>query len=148
MTEDLVERGAEKLVAVNARVKPGESVIVVTDDAVTGVAARLARAAGAAGAQVTTCHMSARFSDGQEPPPPVAAAMLEAAIIFSPVSVSITHTRAMRAALNAGARAVLLTAYTEEFLASPALLDTDFERFDETLDLTGKFIRVTGSCCL
>ncbi len=127
MNDELIARGVRKLVAVNARVQPRESVVVVTDDALTGVAVRVAGAAGAAGGRVTTCYMQVRSSDGQEPPPPVAAAMLEAAVIFSPVSVSITHTRAMRAALTAGARAVLLTAYTEDFLGSPALLDTDFE---------------------
>ena len=52
--------------------------------------------------------------------------MREADVIFSPVSISITHTRAMRAALDEGARAILMTAYTDDVMTSPALLKTDF----------------------
>jgi leucyl aminopeptidase (aminopeptidase T) len=53
--------------------------------------------------------------------------MRQAHVIFSAVSVSITHTRAMRNALDSGARAILMTAYTEEILTSAALLETDFQ---------------------
>ena len=67
-----------------------------------------------------------RGQDGQEPPEPVARAMAEATVVFSPVRISITHTRAMRTALDAGARAILMTAYTDDILTSPALLETDF----------------------
>jgi leucyl aminopeptidase (aminopeptidase T) len=52
--------------------------------------------------------------------------MKEANVIFSPVAVSITHTKAMRSALDAGARAILMTAYTDEVLTSAGLLETDF----------------------
>lgn len=48
-------------------------------------------------------------------------------MIFSPVSRSITHTKAMRAALDRGARAVLMTHYTSEVLSAPSLLVTNFE---------------------
>ena len=53
--------------------------------------------------------------------------MAEAAVIYSPVSVSITHTRAMRSALEAGARVCMMTAYTDAIMTSSALLDTDFD---------------------
>jgi len=91
------------------------------------IADSVARELVVAGAEAVTCIMPRRERDGQEPPAPVAAAMREAQVIFSPVSISITHTRAMRAALEAGARAVLMTAYTDEILTSPGLIDTDFE---------------------
>ncbi len=127
MTIDLVHAGVRKLIEVNARVGSGEAVVIVTDGTMQLIADLVKQAAVDAGAHVTVCLMSSRDQDGQEPPPPVAAAMREAAVIFSPVSVSITHTQAMRAALDAGARAILMTAYTEEILTSPALLETDFE---------------------
>lgn len=127
MPEGLIESGARKLVEVNGGVREGEAVVVVTDGTMGGIAARVARAAAEAGGEVITCTMASRAQDGEEPPPPVAAAMREASVIFTPVSISITHTRAMRAALDAGARAILMTAYSDDLLASPALLDTDFE---------------------
>jgi leucyl aminopeptidase (aminopeptidase T) len=113
MNESLLEQGVRKLVHVNGRVRPGERVVVVTDEPMVEIAGALTRHLVDAGADVVTCHMARRERDGQEPPSPVAAAMLEAQLIYSPVSISITHTRAMRAALEAGARAILMTAYTE-----------------------------------
>jgi leucyl aminopeptidase (aminopeptidase T) len=47
-------------------------------------------------------------------------------VLFFPVRTSITHTSATRAALDRGARAVLMTQYREETLSSPGLLETDF----------------------
>jgi leucyl aminopeptidase (aminopeptidase T) len=119
-------RGARRLVEVNGRVNEGEAVVVVTDPEMERYAALVEEAARARGAIVTTCVMPVRRQDGEEPPEPIARAMAEARVIFSPVSVSITHTRAMRTALEAGARAILMTAYTDEILTSPALLQTDF----------------------
>jgi len=119
--------GAKRLVEVNGRVTEGEQVVVVTDPTMERYAGLVADAARAAGASVTICIMPVRSQDGQEPPGPVAAAMAEARVIFSPVRVSITHTRAMRTALDQGARAILMTAYSDDILTSPALLKTDFQ---------------------
>jgi leucyl aminopeptidase (aminopeptidase T) len=120
-------RGARRLVEVNARVSENDNVVIVTDPEMERYASLVGEAATKRGARVTTCLMPVRGQDGQEPPPPVARAMAEATVIFSPVRISITHTRAMRTALEAGARAILMTAYTDEILSSPALLETDFE---------------------
>ncbi|WP_419950544.1 aminopeptidase [Candidatus Palauibacter sp.] len=119
--------GARRLVHVNGRVQPGEVVLIVTDPTMGRYAEAVAAAAREAGAAVTVCIIPMRDQDGQEPPPPVARAMAEAAVIFSPVRISITHTRAMRAALEAGARVCMMTAYTDAIMTSPALLETDFE---------------------
>jgi len=121
------ELGAQKLVTVNGQVRPDETVVIVTDEKLLAFADLVGDAAAEVGASVVTCIMPERSQDGQEPPPPVAAAMAEADVIFSPVSVSITHTRAVRTALDRGARAILMTAYTEEIITSAGLLETDFE---------------------
>ena len=119
--------GARRLVHVNGRVQPGEVVVIVTDPTMGPYAEAVAATARESGAAVTVCIIPMRDQDGQEPPLPVARAMAEAAVIFSPVRVSITHTRAMRAALEAGARVCMMTAYTDAIMTSPALLETDFE---------------------
>jgi leucyl aminopeptidase (aminopeptidase T) len=90
-------------------------------------AAAVARAAAEVGGDVTVCVMPLRRQDGQEPTGPVARAMSRADVIFSPVRISITHTRAMRTALDVGARVCMMTAYTDQIMTSPALLETDFE---------------------
>ena len=94
--------GAHRLVHVNARVQPGEAVVIVTDPTMRRYADAVSAAAREAGAAVTVCIIPVRDQDGQEPPAPVARAMAEAAVIFSPVRISITHTRAMRAAWRRG----------------------------------------------
>ncbi len=118
--------GARRLAEVNGRIKDGEAVVIVTDPELEHYAALVEEAARSCGGVVTTCVIPVRRQDGEEPPEPVAKAMARADVIFSPVSISITHTRAMRSALEAGARAILMTAYTDEILTSPALLETDF----------------------
>jgi leucyl aminopeptidase (aminopeptidase T) len=122
----LLGRGARKLVEVNGRVRPGDRVVVVSDYAMVAFAEAIASAASACGAEVVTCIMEPRRRHGEEPPGPVAAAMQLATVIYMPVSVSVTHTQAVRSALNAGARVIAMTAYTVDLMRSPALLDTDF----------------------
>ncbi|MBT8396813.1 MAG: leucyl aminopeptidase [Gemmatimonadetes bacterium] len=121
-----LHQGARRLAEVNGRIQEGEAVVIVTDPEMEHYAALVEEAARSCGGVVTTCVIPVRRQDGEEPPEPVAKAMAQASVVFSPVSVSITHTRAMRAALESGARAILMTAYTDEILTSPALLETDF----------------------
>ena len=150
MTSQNTRSGAGILVEINGRVQHNEMVVVVTDHTMTDIADLVVTAAEDVGAKVVTCVMPTREHDGQEPPGPIAAAMAKADVIFSPVRRSITHTRAMRAALDAGARAILMTAYTEELLKSPALLLTDFRdqaavcrRIGDAFT-SGKSVRLTG----
>jgi len=119
-------RGIHKVIHHNGRVAPGERTVVVTNPEMRAIADLLVAELAAHGADVRLHEVPKRLHDGQEPPPEAAAAMLEAGVIFSPVSVSITHTRAMRAALARGARAILMTAHNGRVLGCPALLETDF----------------------
>lgn len=121
-------RGIRRVIQHNGRVQHGERAVVVTNPEMRAIADLLVAELAAHGADVRLHVVPKRLHDGQEPPPEAAAAMLEAGVIFSPVSVSITHTRAMRAALARGARAILMTAHNERVLTCPALLDTDFDR--------------------
>lgn len=118
--------GLHRLVHHNGRVTPGETALVVADYEMERFVAPLAGILRTAGADVTVCIVPASDGDGNEPPEPVAAAMKAADVIFSPVSRSITHTRAMRSALDEGARAVLMTHHDEAVLSAPSLLTTDF----------------------
>lgn len=126
MQKEHLKQGARKLVEVNGRVTAADKLVVITDYTMLSIAEYIIEAARATGAEVVTCIMPIRQRDGQEPPTAVAAAMKEATVLFSPVRYSITHTRAMRAALDSGTRAIIMTAYTEDLLESPALLETDF----------------------
>jgi leucyl aminopeptidase (aminopeptidase T) len=85
-------------------VKPGETVLVVTDDLMIDLAGEFYRkACEYAGETVLAC-MRPRQNNGQEPPPAVAGLMRSAQVIFLLTSRSLSHTQARRDATDAGAR--------------------------------------------
>src|SRR5438552_5655197 len=116
---DRMRHGARILVSTCTDVQPGENVLVITDEARRPIADAVAMAARERGADVVVAEMFPRGADAQEPPAPIAEAMMHADVIFTPVSVSITHTNAMKQAVARGARGAMLSAYTEQLLMSP-----------------------------
>jgi len=61
--------------------------------------------------------MDQRATDGTEPPRPVAAALAACDVFIAPTSRSLSHTKARKAASNAGARGATLPGVTAEMLA-------------------------------
>jgi len=114
-------KGARTLVGPCTNVKPGETVLIVADRPMTSIAEALGAAAKERGAEAVIAVIDQRASDSSEPPKPVAAAMKAADVVFSAVSISITHTRAVKEAVAAGSRAIALTAVTEEMMVSGGL---------------------------
>jgi len=101
-----------------ASVKAGETVLIVTDTKLVKIAQVLVAAAYERGAEPILTVIKPRERDGQEPPTPVTEAMKRADVVLSPVSTSITHTRAVKEAAEAGARILALTAFTEQLMIS------------------------------
>ncbi len=126
MKEILMAKGAHKLVQICAGVKAGENVLVITDFTKTNIAQVLAEAVYTQGGEVVLATMIPRQGHGQEPPLPIAQAMTKADVIFSVVSNSITHTQAMRQALQSGARGLAMTDFTEEMLIYGGI-EADFQ---------------------
>jgi len=116
MKQVLMTKGAKILVDICTKVKPGEIVLIVTDMLKTNIAEVLAGVAKEREAEVMISIMVPRKKAGQEPPAPIAAAMREADVIFSPVSYSITHTYAVKEAADAGARIIVMTDFTDELM--------------------------------
>ncbi len=110
----LMMGGVRKILEVCCRLQGGEGVVIVTD---FEMAARIPEllAAGCAelGADPVVACMAPRDVDGAEPPPSVAAAMAEASLVLTPVSRSISHAAATRAALGRGARVLSLSDFRE-----------------------------------
>ncbi len=125
-TQSIRMQGARKVVQTNGRVTSADKVLVVTDDALYPIGQMIADAASEQGAEVVLSVISQRKNDGQEPPAAVAAAMKASTVLFCPVQTSITHTRAIRNALDNGVRALMMTQFNEELLTRPAVLQTDF----------------------
>lgn len=97
-------------------VTEGETVVVVTDPTKRVIAEALIAGARAAGAEAVLVDMIERPNHGAEPPPAVAAAMLEADVLIAPTSKSLSHTEARRAACARGTRAATMPDITEDML--------------------------------
>ena len=150
VTRDQMMKGARKLVSVSADVQPGESVLIVADGPLQSIAEVLAAAVVEKGAEPVIAVIRQRGVDATEPPAAVAAAMKSSDVIFSAVSISITHTQAVKDALAAGARAIALTAFTEDMLVSGGI-DADFVQVREDCRTVGdrlsgaKIARITSA---
>ena len=117
-------------------VKAGESVLVITDDQKLDIGQALYQAAKEMGAEAMLVTMEPRRVSGEEPPAPVAAAMLAADVILCPMSTSITHTKAKLAAVKAGARIATMPGISEYMFSHGAMT----ANYDTVMDLT---LRVT-----
>lgn len=127
MKEIRMIRGAKTLVETCTKTKQGESVLIVTDSAMATIADVLAIAAYERDAEPTIAFMMPREFDGQEPPKPVAVAMREADVVFTPVSKSITHTRSVQEAIKSGARILIMTDFTEDLMIGGGI-EADFRK--------------------
>ena len=106
-------------------VKPGERVVVVVDAGTRALGDALRDAAAAAGGDAVLTVMDPRGEHGEEPPAPVAAALAAADVFIAPTTKSLSHTRARKAASEAGARGATLPGVTEDMLAR--LMACDYE---------------------
>jgi leucyl aminopeptidase (aminopeptidase T) len=105
-------------------VLPDECVVVVADEGSRPIGDALREAAAAAGAEAVLNVMAVREEHGQEPPAPVAAALAASDVFIAPTTKSLSHTRARKAANDAGARGATLPGVTEDMLAR--LMTCDF----------------------
>jgi leucyl aminopeptidase (aminopeptidase T) len=142
-------------------VRPGEDVVVVADEGTRPIGDALLEGARRLGAEGVLAVMTERANHGEEPPEPVAQALKAASVFIAPTTKSLSHTRARKAASDAGARGATLPGVTADLLARlmtadlPALqhrsntlaqLLTDAEQAhfscpegsDLTLDLSGR----------
>lgn len=102
-------------------VKPGEKVLVVTDDAKLNIGSALYAEAKSLGAEAMLMVMEARKVSGEEPPASVSKAMEEADVVICPTTSSLTHTNARINAVKRGARIATMPGITEEMFAKGAM---------------------------
>src|SRR5579872_5357106 len=106
-------------------VRPGENVLVVADQHGRTIGEALRDEAAAAGADAVMAVMDERAEDGTEPPQVIAAAFTACDVFIAPTRRSLSHTRARKAATDAGARGATMPGVTEEMLAR--VMGVDFE---------------------
>lgn len=129
----LMMKGARKVIEVCAVVKPGETVVIVTDSAMLDIADVLAAAAHERDAEVVVTVMSPRAVDGAEPPRVVVEAMKAADVALLPVSYSVSHSAGLREAMSTGTRVASLVAFTKDMLVRGGI-EADFPRLRPLCD--------------
>lgn len=98
-------------------VRPGESVLVVSDPNKRALADALVAEARDLGTEAMLAEMAERETNGTEPPDAIAQAMLSCDVIVAPTTKSISHTEARHAACAKGARVATMPGVTEDMLA-------------------------------
>ncbi|MBA3407198.1 MAG: aminopeptidase [Solirubrobacterales bacterium] len=119
-----LERAVDTVVGQCLGVQGGEDVVIVVDESTESIGAALRAAVARSGAEPVLAVMEPREVDGQEPPAAVAAALAVAQVFIAPTRRSLSHTRARKAASEAGARGATLPGVTEDMLAR--LMACDF----------------------
>src|SRR5687768_3179895 len=112
-----LEQAVETVVGRCLGIRPGEQVVVVADDETRRLGDALRDAAARAGAEAVLCTMDPRGTHGEEPPSAIAAALATAQAFLAPTSKSLSHTKARKAATDAGARGATLPGVTASMLA-------------------------------
>ncbi len=123
MADDNLREAARRTLSDCMGVRDGEVVAVVTDDFVRAVGEALAHAADELGADPILNVMKPRRVSGEEPPEPVAALMRESQVLLLATKVSLSHTRARKAASKAGARCASMPSITEDIMIRTMAVD-------------------------
>ena len=107
-------------------VQPGERVLVVTDAPLRTIGYAAFEAARSLGNDTLIVEMPPRKTNGEEPPPEVAALMLQFDVVLCPTSKSLTHTDSRRNASAKGVRVATLPGVTEEVMVR--CMNADYRR--------------------
>lgn len=97
-------------------VKPGEKILVITDEPLRTIGYALWKAARDLGNEVLLVEILPRKTNGEEPPREIAELMKMVDVVLCPTSKSLTHTDSRRNAAAAGVRIATLPGVTEEIM--------------------------------
>jgi len=114
MKEILMMKGAKIIIDTCTKPRKGEKILIVTDFEKINIANILVAVLVERGFKPVVNIMFPNELDGEEPPYLIAKTMLKADLIIIPVSKSISHSTAVKNALESGARVLSLSAFTEE----------------------------------
>jgi leucyl aminopeptidase (aminopeptidase T) len=118
-----LEHAVDTIITDCLGVAAGEDVLIVADAETRELGDALRGRAAATGADAVLALMDERADNGTEPPAPVAAALAAADVFVAPTSKSLSHTRARKAASDAGARGATMPGVTIDMLARVMAVD-------------------------
>ena len=124
-------------------VKPGEEVLIITDDSRKEIGEAIYEAAGNLGCEKLLMVMTERELSGEEPPKAVAEAMKAADVVITPTAKSLTHTNARIEAAKAGTRVATMPGITKEMFSQGAMT-ADYNKVEKlTSTVTGMLTKAS-----
>lgn len=124
-----LEHAAFVALSVCLGVRPSETLLVLADPPLHPLAYTLARVGRGLAREVLFVEYGQRQRNGEEPPEPVPALMQKVDAVLAATSRSITHTKARRDAVAAGARVATMPGITEDMLVRT--MTADYEAIAE-----------------
>jgi leucyl aminopeptidase (aminopeptidase T) len=115
--QEALKKAARVAIRECLAVKPGERVLIVTDENKRKIARLFWEAAKEARAETLLVEMLPRKTHAEEPPKPIAEMMKRVEVILAPTTKSLSHTQARKEACEAGARVATLPGITEDVMA-------------------------------
>jgi leucyl aminopeptidase (aminopeptidase T) len=131
--------GFDSLLDQCLRVRPGEQVVLLTDEGTDqGVVGRLLERVAARDGIPLVARMPAPHLPGAEPPGAVAAMMLAAGAVIELTSLFIGSSRARRAATDRGVRYLAMPGVLVETFRQGGPLDVDFGQLRADAERVGR----------
>lgn len=116
---------ADKILKLNLNMKKDEKLLIVTEPEKMSIAETIAASALRMDIEPIIAIMMPRHTDGQEPPKIIAQAMSASDAFLSIVGKSITHTNAVKEAIEKGSRGLVLTQFSEDMMIEGGM-EADF----------------------
>ena len=127
MKEILMGKIADKIIDVNLKMISGEKLLIVTEAEKIPIANAIAASAYRKNIEPIISIIIPREMDSQEPPEIIAAALKATDAFVSVVGKSITHTNAIKNAIENGARGLVLTQFSEDMMIHGGM-EADFDK--------------------
>ncbi|MCS7099137.1 MAG: hypothetical protein RMH84_02525 [Sulfolobales archaeon] len=119
-------------------VRPGETVLVVTDELLRKLGFHLWIKALNLDTEAIYLEIKPRRVHGEEPPKPVAEAMKSSSVVIAPTSKFLTHTIARKEATERGARVATMPGITED--AFIRTVDIDYEYISRLTEAVARML--------
>ena len=111
---DKMAESAQMVINTCMDIRRGENVLIVCDPTTGEIGQALHKAASKRSKRILLIVMPKGRHHGEEPPSPVANLMRQQQIVIAPTKYSLTHTRAIRAAVKEGARVATMPGITDK----------------------------------
>ncbi len=124
-------------------VRPGESVLVVTDEKRRSIGKKIYEESRKVSDKTIYVEINETGEHGAEPPIPVSKAMKNSDVIIAPTTYSLSHTRARKEACQNGSRVATMPGITEKMFLTT--LRADYADIKNRCNLLFEMIKDTST---